>query len=50
MSDRQSFFGLADEKLYYDDRKKRFVSSENIPAHVERAIRNQHFKEVSLTL
>jgi len=46
MGDRQRFWGLADEKLYYDERKKRFVSTENIPAHVERAIRNQHFKEV----
>lgn len=41
-----NFFGMADDKLYYDEAKKRFVNTKNAPAHVERAYKNSHFKDV----
>lgn len=44
---RMNFFGMADDKLYYDEAKKRFVNTKNAPAHVERAYKNSHFKDVS---
>ena len=43
---RRGFFGLADEKLYYDEQRKRFVSTKNAPAYMERQMKNNHFKEV----
>ena len=43
---RINFFGMGDDKLFYDESKKRFVSTKNAPAHVERAYRNSHFKDV----
>ena len=46
-SDRINFFGLAEDKLYYDERKKRFVNTANVPSYIERAYKNAHFKEVS---
>ena len=45
MTERVKFFGLSDEKLYYDDRKKRFVYLEDAPAIAEKAYKNSHFKE-----
>lgn len=36
MSERSNFFGLSDNKMYYDERKKRFVYLDNAPAAVER--------------
>ena len=44
---RINFFGLADDKLYYDESKKRFVSTRDAPAFVERSFKNSHFKDVS---
>ena len=44
-----NFFGLAEEELWYDERKKRFVSSKNAPEYVVRAMRHNHFKEVSIS-
>lgn len=43
---RMRFFGLADEKLYYDESKKRFVSTKDAPAYIERGFKNNHFKDV----
>ena len=40
------FFGLAEDTIYYDERKKRFVSSKNAPEYVNRSMRHAHFKEV----
>ena len=45
MTERIKFFGISDEKLYYDERKKRFVYLEDAPAIVEKAFKNSHFKE-----
>ena len=44
---RMNFFGLSEDKLYYDERKKRFVSTKDAPGYVERAYKNSHFKDVS---
>ena len=45
MGERIRFFGLADDKLYYDERKRRFVHLEDAPAIAEKAYKNTHFKE-----
>ena len=47
---RMNFFGLSEDKLYYDERKKRFVSTKDAPGYVERAYKNSHFKDVSQSL
>jgi len=44
--DQSRFFGLADDKIYYDERKKRFVHLENASLQQEMAYKNAHFKEV----
>jgi hypothetical protein len=44
---RMNFFGLGEDKLYYDERKKRFVNTKDAPGYVERAYKNSHFKDVS---
>jgi hypothetical protein len=44
---RNNFFGFAEDKLYYDEAKKRFVNTKNAPAFVERAYKNASFKDVS---
>lgn len=46
MSGRIRYFGLSDDKLLYDERKKRFVYLEDAPAIVEKNFKNSHFKEV----
>ena len=46
---RTNFFNLSDDKLFYDERKKRFVYMDNVPVFVEQAYKNSHFKEVSLS-
>ena len=46
-SDRINFFGLAEDKLIYDEKKKRFVSTGNTPAHIHRQYYQSHFKDVS---
>ena len=45
MTDRIKFFGLSDDKLIYDERKKRFVYLDNAPAIVEKTYKNGQFKE-----
>ena len=44
---RMNFFGLSEDKLYYDERKKRFVNTKDAPANVERSYKNSHFKDVN---
>ena len=44
---RMNFFGLSEDKLYYDESKKRFVNTKNAPAHIEREYKNSHFKDVN---
>ena len=46
---RNNFFGIAEDKLWYDERKKRFVNSKNMPASMERELRLTAFKRVSGT-
>ncbi len=41
---RIRFFGLNDEKLFFDERKKRFVFLEDAPAIAERTYKNSFFK------
>ena len=48
-SERHDFFGLADEKLYYDEKRKRFVNTAQAPSFVHRQYYQGHFKEVSAT-
>ena len=45
---RMNFFGLSEDKLYYDERKKRFINTKDAPGFVERAYKNSHFKDVSI--
>ena len=49
-SDRIRFFGLSEDKMYYDERKKRFVSTANAPAYIQRELKNNHFKTVSINM
>ena len=44
MTQRIKFFGLTDDKLFYDERKKRFIFMENAPAVAEKTFKNSHFK------
>ena len=46
-SDRVSFFGFGEDKLYYDEKKKRFVNTANAPGFVHRQYYQNHFKDVS---
>ena len=47
---RINFFGLSDDNLYYDERKKRFVSTKDTPIFLERQFKNSHFKDVSASV
>ena len=47
MADRVDFFGLSEEKVYYDERKRRFFSTKDAPGYVMRSYKNSVFKEVS---
>ena len=46
-SEHIKFFGLSEDKMYYDEKKKRFVNTNDVPLYIERAYKNSHFKEVS---
>ena len=48
-SDRHSFFSLSEDKLYYDEKRKRFVNSDNAPSFAHRQQYQSHFKDVSTT-
>ncbi len=45
MTARIKFFNFSDDKLYYDERKKRFVFLEDAPAIVHKTVNNSAFKE-----
>ena len=49
-SDRVNFFGLSEDKLYYDEKKKRFVNTKDAPGHIHRQYYQGHFKDVSSDL
>lgn len=46
MSEKNKFFGISDNKLYYDERKKRFVFLDDAPIIAERAYNKNFFKTV----
>ena len=46
-SDRNNFFGVGEDKLYYDEKKKRFVNTANAPSFIHRNYYQGHFKDVS---
>ena len=46
-SERSDFFGLAEDKLYYDEKRKRFVNTAQAPNFVHRQYYQGHFKDVS---
>lgn len=50
MTERSRFFGISDEKLYYDERKKRFVFLEDAPLYAEKAFNKNFFKFVIINL
>ncbi len=47
LNKRIDFFGVSDDRLIYDERKRRFVQSENMPAHLTRQYKTAVFKHVS---
>ena len=42
--ERINFFGIADDKLIYDERKKRFVHTTDLPEFMVREYMNGSFK------
>ena len=44
-STKTTFFGLAQDKIYYDERKKRFFSSKDAPDSLMRSYTTSYFKE-----
>lgn len=48
MSFNSNFFSLSDNKLYYDERKKRFVFLEDAPLYMEKAFNKNFFKQVRI--
>jgi hypothetical protein len=47
INSRINFWGFQEDKLIYDERKKRFVHTEEMPRHLARQYRNNTFKHVS---
>ena len=45
---RHTFMKVADDKLYYDEKRKRFVSTADMPGHAFRSYYQGHFKVVSI--
>ena len=43
-NENQNFFGFADDKLIYDERKKRFVHTQDMPGYLSRQYQNNQFK------
>ena len=48
MNERTNFFGFQDDKLIYDERKKRFVHTADMPASLSRQYASSQFKTVSI--
>ena len=46
-SENVNFFGLEDESVIYDERKKRFVYTKDIPGNLHREYFGSNFKSVS---
>ena len=47
-AERTGFFKLADDKLYYDEKRKRFVNTSDSPGFAHRSYYQGHFKHVSV--
>ena len=47
IGEKFDFFGISDDSLIYDERKKRFVYSKDLPGHLQREYRGSAFKTVS---
>ena len=47
LNERIDFFGIAEDKLIYDERKKRFVHTKDLPGFMTREMMNGAFKTVS---
>ena len=45
---RHTFMNQAEDKLYYDEKRKRFVNTHDIPGHAFRSYYQGHFKHVSI--
>lgn len=45
--ERIDFFGTFDDKVIYDERKKRFVHTKDLPGHLARQYYSSGFKTVS---
>lgn len=45
--ERTDFFGVADDRVIYDERKKRFVHTKELPGHLARQYYSSGFKTVS---
>ena len=48
MNETINFWGFQDDKLIYDERKKRFIHTTDMPRHLSRQYRNNTFKHVSI--
>ena len=48
VNERINFFGFGDDKLIYDERKKRFVHTTDMPGHMHRQYMQNQFKSVSI--
>ena len=48
--ENSNFFGFQDDKLIYDERKKRFVHTSDMPAMLSRQYQSSQFKSVSCAL
>ena len=46
---RYDFFGIADDKVVYDERKKRFAHTKDLPGHLARQYNSSGFKSVSIS-
>ena len=43
MNNQHNFFRLANETIYFDERKQRYTYMENAPKHIEDQYKNSHF-------
>ena len=44
LNEKVDFFGFAGDRLIYDERKKRFVHTDNLPGYMYREYMNGAFK------
>lgn len=49
-SQKIDFFGIQDDKVIYDERKKRFAHTKDLPGHLARQYTSAGFKNVSRSI